>query len=186
MLSKFFKENILPLLHEDSKDFISYTGDLMKISFMIDKERNVDTPEIQNFFLGDVLFNYKMSKEEMEYTLNIFKDHIRKHTKYDLFCVSLLGKYPDEKEYNFLFEQLKLYMPMDIPLSVELIKACNNYTVDEEFIYFLKELQHTIFQKEFRKFITDIINFYEHRISVLDFPMVYYDNYGNNKYVQWG
>lgn len=40
-------------------------------------------------------------------------------------------------------------------------------------------------QKELKKHMIDIIDFYEHRISVLDFPVVYYDNDGNNRYVQW-
>ena len=52
MLSKFFKDNILPFLTENDKDFISYTSDLMIVSFMIDKERDTGTPEIQKFYLG--------------------------------------------------------------------------------------------------------------------------------------
>lgn len=186
MLSKFFKENILPFLIENDKDFISYTSNLMMVSFMIDKERDTGTPEIQKFYLGKVLFDYKMTIEETEYILDIFKSHIVQHTKYDLFCVSILGKYPDEKDYNFLFEQLKRYITVDTLLAVELLKACINYTVDNEFIIFLKEqLNNDMLQKEFKKHMIDIIDFYEHRISVLDFPVVYYDNDGNNRYVQW-
>ena len=186
MLSKFFKENILPFLTENDKDFISYTSNLMMASFMIDKERDTGTSEIQQFYLGKVLFDYKMTIEETEYILDIFKSHIVQHTKYDLFCVSVLGKYPDEKDYNFLFEQLKRYITVDTLLAVELLKACINYTVDNEFIIFLKEqLNNDMLQKEFKKHMIDIIDFYEHRISVLDFPVVYYDNDGNNRYVQW-
>jgi len=186
MFSKFFKENILPFLIENDKDFISYTSDLMIVSFMIDKERDTSTPEIQKFYLGEILFDYKMTIEETEYILDIFKSHIVQHTKYDLFCVSVLGKYPDKSDYDFLFEQLKRYITVDTLLAVELLKACINYTVDNEFIIFLKEqLNNDMLQKEFKKHMIDIIDFYEHRISVLDFPVVYYDNDGNNRYVQW-
>ena len=51
MLSKFFKENILPFLTENDKDFISYTSNLMMASFMIDKERDTGTSEIQKVYL---------------------------------------------------------------------------------------------------------------------------------------
>ena len=186
MLSKFFKENILPFLTENDKDFISYTSNLMMASFMIDKERDTGTSEIQKFYLGKILFDYKMTIEETEYILDIFKSHIVQHTKYDLFCVSVLGKYPDEKDYNFLFEQLKRYITVDTLLAVELLKACINYTVDNEFIIFLKEqLNNDMLQKELKKYIIDIIDFYEHKTTVLDDPIVYYDNTGNNRYIKW-
>ena len=186
MFSKFFKENILPFLIENDKDFISYTSDLMIVSFMIDKERDTSTPEIQKFYLGEIFFNYKMTLKEIKYTLDIFKSHIVNHTKYDLFCVSVLGKYPDKSDYDFLFEQLKRYITVDTLLAVELLKACINYTVDNEFIIFLKEqLNNDMLQKELKKYIIDIIDFYEHKTTVLDDPIVYYDNTGNNRYIKW-
>ena len=83
MFSKFFKENILPFLIENDKDFISYTSDLMIVSFMIDKERDTSTPEIQKFYLGEILFDYKMTIEETEYILDIFRCLL---TIFVIFC----------------------------------------------------------------------------------------------------
>ncbi len=192
MISDFFKKNIEPMLISDNKTFNDQECDFYKLYYVINKDRECnmtpDLKEIYTTYIDDDIFNYKITDEERNFIIDVFKSHIENRTKHSIICSSILGSYFDDEIKIFLFEQLKKNINKDIFLSVNLLNECtlfSDYIGVDFFVFLKKQLNNNYLPKEFKKYIQDIIDFEEGKSDSLDSPSVHIEPDGNNIKIYW-
>ncbi len=190
MVTKFFNDNIAPLLIADNKDFREYTDDLVSLNVLFRKRLDPEHGGVFNFLLDDKLINYKITKEEEMLILNCFKNNVKNKTKHAIQCINYLEYTLFDDGFSFLFKELKKNINENMFLAITLLNNLNSFVYDNdliELITFLKlQLKNDLLEKRFKQYIHEFIDYKEEKISDLIVPVVFYDNKtGNNLEVNW-
>ena len=182
MVSKYFKDNIAILLDTKGKEYRMATSDLLDVSLVFSKDRPGHYDSYEGMLSEDML-NYKLTTEEQEYCLKVWRKHIIEHTLYDIVSASIIGKNPDEKDAVFLFEQLKKYMTIDIPLAVTLMQGVETWDPDGYMTFLQENKNNVLLPEEFRSFIAELIDFHEGKIHNISWPVTH--GTVGDRYVSW-
>jgi hypothetical protein len=120
------------LLNPKGKEWHAANNDLLLFSFIFEKEYN-KLPEDQKMFhdmLGDELYNYKLSTEEMFEIIESLKYLIDSNSSFASTVAGILGECNNEDIYYFLYCQLKRKYKTNSDLAISILRSLNGRTFD--------------------------------------------------------
>jgi hypothetical protein len=125
-------KTIEDLLNPREKEWHAANNDLLLFSFIFEKEYN-KSPKDQEMFhgmLGDELYNYKLSREEMSEIIESLKYLIDSNSSFAPTVAGVLGECNNDDIYHFLYCQLKGKYKTNSDLAISILRSLNGRTFD--------------------------------------------------------